>query len=344
MHVLKLADFLKATGPIVDVRSPGEFAHAHLPGAVSLPLFSNSERARVGTAYKQQSRQEAVALALECLAGKISQLLDRAEEISKGAALRIHCWRGGMRSYSVAALLSYIGMECKLLEGGYKAYRRDCLGRLEEVYDLRVLGGLTGCGKTEQLLHLRAEGKQVIDLEGLANHRGSIFGGIGQGPQPSSEAFENALAWELSQLDAGQPIWVEDESRMIGCCALPKTFYQQLRAAPVTLIEASKEERIQRLLSDYGSSDPVLLKPAVLSLEKRLGSERTRQALEAIDRNDKYRFVQLLLDYYDRSYQHSLKRRRTSRDAPEANSAAPRSQQAPDSCTSRPSPHARSCC
>ncbi len=306
MRTLELKHFLDAPGILIDVRSPQEFAHAHIPGAKNIPLFTDNERAVVGTAYKKQSRQTAVSLGVEFFAEKVEEML----KAGTAPQVRIHCWRGGMRSQAVALLFQAVGADACALRGGYKAFRRWTLDILNLRYNLRVLGGLTGSGKSEKLRQLQTQGEQVIDLETLASHRGSSFGALAGQAQPSNEQFEVLLACALAKLDAGAPIWIEDESRMIGHCALPKGFYEQIRTAPVTIVEAPFEERLARIEREYCQGDPEILVDGVRRISNRLGSERTLQAIEAIQNRNWRTFIELVLHYYDRSYLHSIRGRK----------------------------------
>lgn len=189
---------------LIDVRSPGEYGHAHIPGARSLPLLSDAERAEVGTLYKQVSPERAFDVALSFVEPKMEWFVSEARSLN--APLKLYCWRGGMRSQSLNQLFNVAGLESTILPGGYKAYRRWVLSFLETEFPFHVLTGVTGSGKTEKLHALKEEGKQVLDLEALANHKGSVFGFLG--PQPSNEQFENAIAAILNSFSLDQPIWV----------------------------------------------------------------------------------------------------------------------------------------
>lgn len=304
-----LADFSRAPGPILDVRAPTEFAAGHVPGAVSFPLFSDEERARVGTTYKQLSPDKAVLLGLDFFGPKMSELVRQARKLAPDRAVRVHCWRGGMRSGAVAWLLDLAGFETRQLVGGYKEYRRAVQAEIARPRALRVLGGLTGSGKTAVLHALAAQGELVLDLEGLASHKGSAFGAIGQPTQPTQEQFENDLAAALSQLPADAPVWVEDESRSIGAVSLSAGFYEQLRAAPLVVLDVPRAARVTRLAAEYGAQDAQQLALAVLRIGKRLGGLATKQALSAIEEDNMPRMVELVLDYYDKTYQFGLDQR-----------------------------------
>ncbi|MBM5813175.1 MAG: tRNA 2-selenouridine(34) synthase MnmH [Cyanobacteria bacterium M_DeepCast_100m_m1_067] len=307
---LTVAAFLAAGGPIVDVRSPQEFAQGHIPGAHNLPLFSDDERAQVGTCYKHEGRPAAIQLGLELVGPKLAALGQELRRLGQhNTPLRIHCWRGGMRSGSVAWLASTLELPVQLLEGGYKAYRRWVLDSFERPWPLLVLGGRTGTGKTDLLLALRRQGAAVVDLEGLAHHRGSSFGGLGLPAQPSSEHYENRLAASLQELEGQAPIWVEAESAQVGRCRIPAGLWRQMGEAPAIEILRPLAERVDQLVAVYGSQGQEALRQATERIARRLGPQRTATALEAIDRCDWAGACVQMLDYYDRCYDHELSRR-----------------------------------
>ncbi len=306
---LPIDPFLAAGGALLDVRTPAEFRQGHIPGAANLPLFSDGERAEVGTLYKQQGRQAAVLRGLALVGPRMEALATELvawSERSGGAPLRLHCWRGGMRSASVAWLARQLELPVQLLEGGYKSYRRWVLELFERPWPLRLLGGRTGCGKTELLLALRERGAAVVDLEGLAHHRGSSFGGLGLPEQPSSEHYENQLAAALAPLAGAEQIWLEAESAMVGRCRIPAGLWRQMKAAPVLAVERPLAERVDHLVEIYGAQDPLALAEATRRIAKRLGPQRTALALEAIERADWATACEQMLDYYDRCYDHDL--------------------------------------
>ncbi|RZK23469.1 MAG: tRNA 2-selenouridine(34) synthase MnmH [Hymenobacter sp.] len=305
-----IADFLNtAAGPILDVRAPAEYAQGHIPGALSLPLFTDEERARIGTTYKQVNPDKAVLLGLDFFGPKMRRMVEEARKLAPGQEVRLHCWRGGMRSGAVQWLLELGGLRVNLLDKGYKDYRRWALAELARPRQLRVLGGYTGSGKTAVLHALAAQGEPVLDLEGLANHQGSSFGGLGQPPQPTQEQFENDLAAALAALPADRPIWVEDESRSIGSLAIPGEFFAQMQAASLLVLDVPRAARVQYLAADYGRHDAGALASAVLRLRKRLGGLVTKEALGAIAENDMPRMVELVLAYYDKTYGYGLTER-----------------------------------
>jgi tRNA 2-selenouridine synthase len=306
---LPIDAFLAAGGALLDVRTPAEFRQGHIPGAANLPLFSDGERAEVGTLYKQQGRQAAVLRGLALVGPRMEALaaeLVAWSERSGGAPLRLHCWRGGMRSASVAWLAVQLELPVVLLEGGYKSYRRWALEQFERPWPLRLLGGRTGSGKTELLLALRERGAAVVDLEGLAHHRGSSFGGLGLPEQPSVEHYENRLAAALAPLAGAAQIWLEAESAMVGRCRIPAGLWRQMKAAPVLAVERPLAERVAHLVAIYGAQDPLALAEATRRIGKRLGPQRTALALEAIEQGDWAAACRQMLDYYDRCYDHDL--------------------------------------
>jgi len=303
--------FLEVGGSLLDVRSPAEYAQGHVPGALNLPLFDNEERAQVGTAYQQQGRQQALQLGLELVGPRLAELgaaLTRHAALGQGQ-LRLYCWRGGMRSGSVAWLAATLGLRVTLLEGGYKHYRRWALECFEATWPLLLLGGRTGSGKTDVLLALRQRGAAVIDLEGLAHHRGSSFGGLGQQPQPSTEHYENRLALELHRLGTAQPIWLEAESAQVGRCRIPAGLWRQMQAADVVELQRPAEQRVQRLVALYGAQGQEALSEATRRISKRLGPQRTALALAAIAAGDLATACAQMLDYYDRCYDHERNNR-----------------------------------
>ena len=316
--------FLAAAGPLIDLRSPAEFAQGHIPGATNLPLFDNDERAEVGTLYKQQGRQAAVLHGLALVGPRMvslgtALLAALAEHRSASSAassapaqphnapcLRLHCWRGGMRSGSVAWLAGQLDLPVLLLGGGYKAYRHWVLELFERPWPLRLLGGRTGCGKTDLLLALRQRGVAVLDLEGRAHHRGSSFGALGLPPQPSSEHYENLLAADLASLQGADEIWLEAESSQVGRCRIPAGLWRQMKEAPALEIQRPLEQRVSQLVAIYGMQDPAGLAEATQRIAKRLGPQRTALALEAIAAADWASACRQMLDYYDRCYDHDL--------------------------------------
>ncbi len=309
-EILSLADFIKAPGVALDVRSPGEYCHAHIPGALSLPLFTNAERAEVGTAYKQQGQKEAIALGLKLVGPKLAELMAQAHALTNGQPAKVYCWRGGMRSNSMAWLLNLGGIPTTLLQGGYKTFRRWALDLIPLPYRFIVIGGMTGSGKTTILHALRSLDEQILDLEALANHRGSAYGRVGMSEQqPSNEQFENDIAIKLSTLDPQRPIWIEDESRMIGTCHVPPPIFSQMSAAPFIAINIPFEERLKRLLTDYGHTPLEHLAAATNRISRQLGGQRTKEVLANLSEGNLLDAMITVLQYYDSAYAYALTRR-----------------------------------
>ena len=313
--ILTLENFwtLREQLPLVDARSEGEFAQSHIPGAINIPILDNAERIQVGTLYKQAGPEKATLKGFE-LVGPRFHLIQR-EALRKFPAkkLILYCWRGGMRSQILSWLLTQVGFEIFRLEGGYKTYRSFTFEAVRKPYPLLVLGGKTGAAKTVLLQKLKERGEQVVDLEGLANHKGSSFGAIGQPAQPTVEQFENLLAEQLRDIHLDQALWVENESRRIGQIILPDSFYLQMTQSPRIEIDKTEEERIAHIASEYAALDQGELSAAVLRLQKRLGGDRTKQALEAIQTNQPEIWIPILLLYYDKTYEFDLERHEVSK-------------------------------
>lgn len=301
---LEVAEFLEKSRkiPVLDVRSEGEYIQGHWPGSFNIPLFNNLERAEIGTIYKKSGKEKAVLRGLEITGPKLAYFVGESKKIAVNGQLLVHCWRGGMRSGSFAWLLQTAGMKVHTLLGGYKNYRQWVLQLFQKPVALLVLGGETGSGKTEMLNELMKMGEQVIDLEALARHKGSAFGAIGESPQPSSEQFENNLADCWHKLDPNRRVWVEDESHSIGKVFLPDELWKKMKKAPIVRVQVSKEKRIGRLLEDYGSSDPALLEECILKIQKRLGGQATKEALNSLKAGDLTKVAEISLDYYDKAY------------------------------------------
>lgn len=301
--------FLKAGGPLLDVRSPGEFARGHIPGAHNLPLFSDEERAAVGTLYARRGRRAAVRHGLELVGPRLAALAEQAAALAAAEAnLRLHCWRGGLRSSSTAWLLETYDLPCILLDGGYKAFRRWLRQALDQPRPVVLLGGHTGSGKTDVLHALRSAGAQTLDLEGLARHRGSSFGGLGQPCQPTTEQFENDIAMALQAASPHRVLWIEAESVQVGRCRIPSELFHQMQQAPLVELQRPEQERLDHLLATYGPMPRQELMEATRRIGKRLGPQRTQQAVEAVAAGNLRRACQVILDYYDRTYAHGLAR------------------------------------
>jgi len=311
---LKIDSFisLSAKHPVIDVRAPSEFLLGHIPGAINIPLFDDHERKVVGTAYKQVNKESAMYAGLEFAGKKLVKLAKLGERMAgKNKTLLVHCWRGGMRSKSMVWLFETMGITCYLLEGGYKSYRNWVREVLSLPLNLLVIGGRTGSGKTAILHHLRSIGEQVIDLEGLAHHKGSAFGALGELDQPTTEQFENDLCLEILPLHSEKVTWIEDESRNVGKCVIPMELFSRMREARTVFLDISRELRAKHLVGDYAQYDQEALQSCVLKIEKRLGGDRTREALEAIAVEDYFQTAMITLHYYDKAYMYSLEKNHT---------------------------------
>jgi len=295
--------------PVIDVRSPAEYASGHLPGAVNIPLFSDSERAEVGTAYTRVSADKAYQLGYRFVEPKLESFVQQSKEVARDGSVTVYCWRGGLRSRTFAEHIEANGISnVFVIEGGYKSFRHHALNAFS-FPGLRILGGYTGSGKTRILRKLGEMGKQVIDLEGIACHKGSAFGAIGQPKQPANEHFTNLLYWEWKSLDTSQHVWLEDESIYIGSVFIPEVLFQRMRDSVVYFLDIPKEQRAALLVEEYAGIDALKLVESVKKISKRLGGLRTREALEALERGDYFTTAVITLDYYDKYYRKGLERR-----------------------------------
>lgn len=307
MRWVDVRDFLlvEQNTPIVDVRSPAEFMEGHIDGAINLPLFSDEERASVGTTYTRTGRNEAVELGLDLAGPKLGELARQAKQIGKQGKLKTHCWRGGMRSEKMAWLFEMVGLEVTLLQGGYKAFRQRLINDFSKIPNLVVLQGTTGCGKTSILHELRTRGEQILDLEKRANHKGSAFGALGLGAQPSTAQFQNWLYSDLLKLDGNKRIWIESESLSIGKVYLPETLWQNMNTSRVIEIKLDKAIRAERIIQEYGNFSHDLLENCLIKIKNRFGGDRVKIALELLSDNKLNEIVLLLLEYYDKAYTFS---------------------------------------
>ena len=300
---------LSKTIPVIDVRSPGEHEDGRIPDAINIPIFNNDERAKVGTRYKQAGKDFAIQLGLEYVGPKLAGFSKLARKYAKNNTLLIHCWRGGMRSQNMAWLFELIGLKAYVLDGGYKAYRAYIREQLGNDIPLRILGGYTGSGKTDILKELELLGEQFIDLEGIAHHKGSAFGAIGEPEQPSNEQFENNLAEEWLKLDITKPVWLEDESITMGQCGIPFVLYKRMREAKVYQIVIPKKIREERLVKEYANGDDKGLKNALERITRKLGGLRAQQALDALESKDFITVADISLQYYDKAYGFGISKR-----------------------------------
>ena len=302
---------------IIDVRTPAEFAESTIPGAVNVPIFSDEERVRVGTLFKQQGKRDARKLGVELVAPKIPMLMEQVEGFRSGhpGPVIVFCWRGGMRSLAMTSFMNLAGIPARQLLGGHKGFRRKVLDYFEQQQwpPVFVLRGLTGVGKTRILNHLQQMDYPVIDLEGLANHRGSAFGALGLEPQPSQKQFE-ALLWDrLEQLRHRPYLVAEGESLHIGRVMVPKLFHQAMQTQTSLWITASLDVRTQIILEDYPALDQLRdqFKRPINALKERLGGKVVAEFLELLNSGQWDKLVrELMVRYYDPLYMHTLPEQR----------------------------------
>lgn len=289
---------------IIDVRSPSEYNHAHIPNSHNVPLFLDSQRDSVGKIYKEFGRKAAILKGLDFASSKITDIIKKIEELSKDKKeVLVYCARGGMRSEAISWLLSLYGFNVYVLNNGYKEYRKYVLDSFKKDYKIIILGGKTGSGKTEILKCLKELNEEIIDLEGLANHKGSAFGGVGKTAQPTQEQFENMLSMYLDLVNINKEIWLEDESLLIGRIAIPKDIFNKMKNAEKTIyININEKLRATHITETYGKYEKQELEESIKKIEKRLGGERTKEAIKLLNENKIYECVITLLYYYDKSY------------------------------------------
>lgn len=316
---------------ILDVRSPSEFAEDRLPGAVNCPVLDDAERARVGTAYKQLGAFEAKRLGAPLVAANIARILSGPlSGLPRQWRALVYCWRGGTRSGALAQVLRQVGWDATQLEGGYKAFRRQVAADLETLpqrFDFRVVCGATGSGKSRLLEALAAAGAQVLDLEVLAAHRGSVLGELPGAPQPSQKAFETAIWTALSRHDPARPVFVESESRKVGNLRVPEALIDRMRGSACLRLEAPPDVRAELLLEDYAHlvADPARLREKLACLAPLHGKERIDR-WNALVGDGAWRALveDLLAAHYDPAYHRSLARNYAgAADAPAIAVASP---------------------
>ena len=324
---------------LLDVRSPGEYNHAHIPSAINLPLFTDEERKMVGTTYKQKSREDAIKMGLNFFAPKMRMMVEEVEEkvgswqltveskdanckLQTANAVFLYCWRGGMRSAAVAWLLDLYGYKVHSLAGGYKSFRNHVLQTFEHSFQFKILGGFTGSGKTEVLNELKNRGYSIIDLENLACHKGSAFGSFKMPKQPTQEMFENILAQNLNEVKSQMPdvhhlltsyllpltsyIWLEDESQRIGNLNIPSALWKTMRQSPIIFLDICFEERLQHIVEEYGDCDKEKLIESVRRISQRLGGLDTKNTIEFLQAGNSMEAFRILLTYYDKFYLKGL--------------------------------------
>ncbi len=318
--VVNISEFLDAIGEesvlLIDARSEKEFDHAHIPGAINIPLLNNEHRHLVGMEYKKKGREAAVALGFKLVGPHFHRFIEDVKNLTDKKNVCLYCWRGGMRSGIMSWILSMAGFRVKLLKGGYKSFRNHILSQFSLRKKVMIVGGHTGSGKTEILKSLGVNGEQIIDLEALAHHRGSAFGALGMKPQPSTEQFENLLGLSWSKVDDAKTVWLEGESRMIGVVKIPDELFNQLQSAPVMEIISSDERRKKTIMSEYGKFSNDQLAECTSRLKKKLGGLRLTQALNALNENDYGAWLDLMFEYYDKNYSFSMQERTSKQRIP----------------------------
>jgi tRNA 2-selenouridine synthase len=304
---------LPAFTDIIDVRSPGEFAEDHIPGAINLPVLDDAERARVGTLYKQVSSFEAKKVGAALVSRNIARHLDSwFADKPKSFRPLVYCWRGGTRSGSLTHVLQKIGFAAEQLDGGYKAYRRHVVAELDRLptqFSYRVVCGPTGSGKSRLLQALTDEDAQVLDLEALAAHRGSLLGALPDQPQPTQKSFESAIWSALTRFDPARPVFVESESKKIGALRVPDTLITAMRSSPCLRLEVPLAARVHLLTEDYEHflGDPETLNHQLGYLAPLRGTD-TIAAWQALANRQAWdELVTALLEqHYDPAYHRSL--------------------------------------
>lgn len=310
--IISIEDFLSLRKqlPVVDVRSQGEFQEGHIRNAINIPLLNNEERVQVGTDYKQKGQKEAIKTGFRLVGPRLLDIVNEAEQVAQGTELLVHCWRGGMRSNNFSQFVSMAGVKSHTVKGGYKEYRSRALESFKKPFQIILLTGCTGSGKSEVLRALKEQGEQVLDLEDLANHKGSAFGGLLMPAQPTTEQFQNELFEEILTLDLSRRIWVEDESIAIGKIFLPTDFWQKMHQSPLVQMEVSKEVRIQRLVNEYGPANREEFLEIMGKIVKKLGGQHYNTAKEKLLQGDMASTIDILLTYYDKAYLQSIDKRR----------------------------------
>ncbi len=308
--IIDIAEFLERMPRtvLVDVRSPSEYQNGHIPGAYNIPLFDDEERKIIGTIYHQKGSEKAALKGLEIAGPKMTAYVQQLKEIAGSKKILVYCWRGGKRSEAMTFVFHIAGYHVFRLKQGYKVYRRHIHQAFEKKRKLIVIGGMTGSGKTKILHYLRKKSLQVIDLEGLANHKGSSFGAIDENEQPTTEQFENKLYSQWMQLDPGKPVFLEDESMDIGKVKIPYPLFRQMRNAPVVKLHIDIEERAVSLAKDYSGNDH-LLKEAFERIAKRLGGQNHKAALQALEEKKYEEAARIALRYYDKTYAYGISKR-----------------------------------
>jgi tRNA 2-selenouridine synthase len=307
---LLINDFLhlRKERTIVDVRSEGEFKAGHIRDAINIPILNDAERVVVGTAYKKQGQKQAIKEGFRLVGPRLLDIISETEKIAKGNELLVHCWRGGMRSNNFSQFVGMAGVRTQTLQGGYKSYRQKAIESFQSPFQFTIISGYTGSGKSEILRELKNQGEQIIDLEALANHKGSAFGGLLMPAQPTTEQFQNELFEEIIGLDLNKRIWIEDESLAVGKIYLPEPFWRAMCNSAMVRIDVSRPVRVERLVKEYGPADPDEFLKAMAQITKRLGGQHFNSAKEKLTEGDMASTIDILLNYYDKTYLHGLEK------------------------------------
>ncbi len=313
-NIIDIKQFLeyKTKYPIIDVRSQSEYLKGHIPGAVNIPVLTDEERHKIGFIYKKNGRDYAILKGLELVGPNLRSIVSRIQKISPEKNIMLHCWRGGMRSSSVSWLLNFCGFNSFVLNGGYKSFRNYALQLFEKPRKILILGGKTGSGKTHLINMLCQFEEQIIDLEKLAFHKGSAFGGYEQPKSLTQEQFENELAFKLMETNENKYLWLEDESRTIGSLSIPNPLWENMRKAKVIFIEVPINIRVENIVSEYGLYEKEKLQTSLQEISKRLGGLNTKIADEYISNNQLDKACEIILQYYDKAYLCGLSRRENS--------------------------------
>jgi len=317
-HILDIAQFAQARNQfdvIIDVRSPAEFALDHIPGSINYPVLNNEERAQIGTLYKQVSPFAAKKLGAAIVSRNIAQHLEQSMlDHPREWRPLIYCWRGGERSGAFTHVLNRIGWKAMQLEGGYQGFRRiviDDLDLAAKQFQFQVICGMTGTGKTRILHELQSLGAQVLDLEGLAIHRGSVLGNEPDSEQPSQKGFETALWNALQSLDPSKPVFIESESKKVGGVHIPDALMETIRNGLCIELRSSLPTRVSWLLHEYHHflENTAQFKEKLGLLTTRYGKVQIAEWFNQIDAGDFNPLVtDLLVKHYDPAYQSSIVR------------------------------------
>ncbi len=298
---------------VIDVRSEGEYFLAHIPTAISFPIFNNEERKIIGTSYKKDSRENAIKLGLNFFGPKMTHFINEIEQIQQqqnGKKIVLHCWRGGMRSNAMAWLFNFYGLEICLLEGGYKTYRNWCSAQFIKDYPIKIISGCTGAAKTEIIGELNKENFSTIDLEDIACHKGSAFGYLGMPSQPTQEYFENQLALHFFNEMKKQPnfIFIEDESQRIGNLQIPNDLWATIKTKNRYFFDIPFEERLQHLVAEYGVFNKDELIACIHRITKNLGGLNAKNCIQFLEDSNISDCFSILLQHYDKAYYKGIQK------------------------------------